>query len=145
MLREKHHPVSPLLDPAGWEHAEEQHTKNVVLLMAMTPLASSPDQQACLSKIVHQLPKLYPRLFVYQLARSAFHNTRVPIFLDEYGDSAVCLAMEEKIRDDLLSCQDLPLDWKHQPEIVATIDAIVRIDNVGAAVQRMLTTAGTLG
>lgn len=72
MLREKHHPVSPLLDPAGWEHAEEQHTKNVVLLMAMTPLASSPDQQACLSKIVHQLPKLYPVSDRHILMRASF-------------------------------------------------------------------------
>lgn len=58
ILKKMDHVASPIFDPVGWQHAEQNQLQDIAQRLAQ--ICTSPDQQKCLRNSADRISKLYP-------------------------------------------------------------------------------------
>ncbi|KAF7974069.1 hypothetical protein HWV62_13483 [Athelia sp. TMB] len=140
-------PVRPN-PPEIFERAEEEYVRSILTKLASVKQFER-NQSSYASQMSRRVPKLFPRLFVYQLARVLFNSKTDPRkipFCDQqlrvWGklDRSGYLEKENEIEDILVGFK---LESEDEQSVKINVEAIREIDDIGNAVQAKLARRAT--
>ncbi|KZP29852.1 hypothetical protein FIBSPDRAFT_1038567 [Athelia psychrophila] len=147
-LKEAQHTVSFLFDAQDWIDEEQEYVRRVFDTMS----SSSAAQTKWINKMKHNIPNIYPRLFIYQFARVFFIvmeesecTRKLKELCDWHFKNCAGLGADQYTQDDEADrTRQKLIDFVrasnvyNEPEVVNTITALSKIDLVGVAAQREL-------